>query len=615
VRFFFNGLPLGLAGYPFGIANIPVNLIERAEVYKGVVPIRFGADALGGAINIVAPEGVPGVSGSASYQVGSFGTHRTAADLGYESARTGLFVRGGGFYDFARNDYEVDVFVADNLGRRSEVTVPRFNDRYRSGAVNVSAGVRNRAWANELSVNAYAVDFARQIQNNPTMSGLPFGEAESFGSTYGVNLTYELTLSEQLSFDIVGGYVYSERRLFDVANCRYNWFGECIIETREPGEVIRNRGTDRTTIDDDAFARFNATWRIDEQHILRFSTAPSFNWRTGRDALIVQGTDLLAGNARLTTWVSGLEYQFGKPDGRIENRLFVKDYRRIATSAFGVPLTSGSVLDDAPENRSETNLYGIGNVMRIAWTDRFATKVSYEWATRLPQPDEFFGDGVFVTPNTDLEPERSHNANLELRLTSPINAATSWSLQANGFIRATDNLIRFIAVDEVLNAFDNVVSATSVGFEASGRATLFGERLTLNANTTYQAFRNTSSDGFYSLFEGDRIPNEPYAFANASARYWTRSPLRPGDRLSVFSSTRYVHSFFRTWESAGQRAFASEIPEQITFAAGATYDSTRGRTRWSLTAEVQNLTNATVFDFFGVQRPGRAFFLKLTTQL
>ncbi|MEM1097048.1 MAG: carboxypeptidase-like regulatory domain-containing protein, partial [Bacteroidota bacterium] len=47
VRFFFNGLPLGLAGYPFGIANIPVNLIERAEVYKGVVPIRFGADALG----------------------------------------------------------------------------------------------------------------------------------------------------------------------------------------------------------------------------------------------------------------------------------------------------------------------------------------------------------------------------------------------------------------------------------------------------------------------------------------------------------------------------------------------------------------------------------------
>src|SRR5262249_10615613 len=46
IRFFLDGVPLDLAGYPSGIADIPVNLVDRVEVYRGVVPIRFGADAL-----------------------------------------------------------------------------------------------------------------------------------------------------------------------------------------------------------------------------------------------------------------------------------------------------------------------------------------------------------------------------------------------------------------------------------------------------------------------------------------------------------------------------------------------------------------------------------------
>jgi hypothetical protein len=37
--------------------------------------------------------------------------------------------------------------------------------------------------------------------------------------------------------------------------------------------------------------------------------------------------------------------------------------------------------------------------------------------------------------------------------------------------------------------------------------------------------------------------------------------------------------------------------------------------RSTLTFEVDNLTDAKVFDNFGVQRPGRAFYLKLTGDL
>ncbi len=78
IRFFVDGLPMDMTGYSFGIGNVPVNLVERVEIYKGVVPVRFGADALGGAVNMVTDDTVEGTHGSVSQQIGSFGTQRTS---------------------------------------------------------------------------------------------------------------------------------------------------------------------------------------------------------------------------------------------------------------------------------------------------------------------------------------------------------------------------------------------------------------------------------------------------------------------------------------------------------------------------------------------------------
>ena len=40
----------------YEISNIPTDIVEYIEVYKGEVPIEFGEDALGGAINIVTKQ-------------------------------------------------------------------------------------------------------------------------------------------------------------------------------------------------------------------------------------------------------------------------------------------------------------------------------------------------------------------------------------------------------------------------------------------------------------------------------------------------------------------------------------------------------------------------------
>ncbi len=49
VRYFKDGIPLNYLAGGYGIHNIPVNSLERVEVFKGVLPISLGADALGGA--------------------------------------------------------------------------------------------------------------------------------------------------------------------------------------------------------------------------------------------------------------------------------------------------------------------------------------------------------------------------------------------------------------------------------------------------------------------------------------------------------------------------------------------------------------------------------------
>ena len=53
VKIFIDGVPQEGVGSSFGLNNIPVNFAERIEIYKGVVPVGFGTDAIGGVINII----------------------------------------------------------------------------------------------------------------------------------------------------------------------------------------------------------------------------------------------------------------------------------------------------------------------------------------------------------------------------------------------------------------------------------------------------------------------------------------------------------------------------------------------------------------------------------
>jgi vitamin B12 transporter len=595
VRVFLDGLPLRAAGYPFGLGNVPVNLIERIEVYRGVVPIRFGADALGGAINLVSDEALRGSRAAASYQVGSFGTHRLTASGRTLHEPTGFFARAVGFYDVAQNDYPVTVDVADMLGREKQTRVYRFHDAYRAAGANIEAGFVDRPWARKLLLRAFTTDYRKELQNNVSMT-VPYADRDLSELTAGGTLHYQHSFGHGLSADAVGGYSYGQIRSRNPDRCSYDWFGQCIVEKQKPDP------TDLIVWEHTALARANLQWRWSLSQVLRASVAPTFVTRSDRDRADYRPK--LREQGSVLSIVSGLEHELDLFDDRVENIAFVKSYLQWANSGEDVFFV---------RDRS-TQRFGFGDALRVHVAQPVYIKASYEWATRLPRPDEIFGDNQLLLANLELQPEVSHNGNVGVVLDARDAASGTWMAELNGFVRDASRLIVLLQSGDQ-SMYMNVFGARALGFEGSASWTAPGQYASLSGNATYLDLRNRSPEGAFANFDGDRIPNRPYFFANGAARFQLRSVATERDELAFTWTTRYVHQFYRSWESIGQKSLKAEIDAQLVHSIALTYAINTGERLISHALEVQNLSDARVYDYFGAQRPSRAVYYKLVLEL
>jgi len=602
VRFFVDGVPLELAGYPFGFQNVPVGFGERVEVFKGVVPVNLGTDALGGAFNLITDRRTTGLRATASYEAGSFGLHRFSTGARYRDAGSGFFVKTEAFLDRADNDYPIHVQVSDRTGISSEAKVRRFHDAYSARGGNVELGLVDQPWARRLLLRVFGTGFTKELQHNSIMTA-PYGEAEEGGFSTGVSLRYENTFGRQLTTRAVGGYVHARSDFVDESACIYNWFGQCANPQVEPGE-IGARASDVSVWDRSGFLRAAVDWTADDSHRLRFATAPTYYDRTGDDRL-VEINDAGTAHRTMFKWVNGLEYETQLLEGKVVNAAFVKHYVQAARS-------EESFAGMASQRRADRRLWGLGDGLRYDLLASLFVKASYEYATRLPEPKELFGNGGFVLENLALVPERSHNVNLTLAVDALTTPLGKLSGNATGFFRDADNLIVLFPAGETLR-YENVYEARALGVEGGLSWNSPGEYLELGGNATYQSLRNGSNEGPLALFEGERIPNKPYFWANARARLQTRAFVVPGDDLSFTWYTRYMRDFYRNWEGAGRKGPEDSVPEQLTHGAVLAYVVTSQQARQlGFSGVVQNITKKRVFDFLGVQRPGRAAYFKAT---
>ncbi|WP_437952672.1 TonB-dependent siderophore myxochelin receptor MxcH [Sorangium sp. So ce296] len=612
IRVFLDGIPLEAAGFGNGVGDVPVNAIERAEVYAGVVPIRFGADALGGAINLVTDHDVRGTHAGASYQVGSFATYRATIAARHRHEPSGLVVNGSGFVDYAANNYPIDVQV-DVAGEPRPARVHRFHDGYRALGGNVEFGVVDRPWAKRLLLRLFSTSFEKELQHNVGMT-VPYGEVVSGESAQGGTLRYEKRnlFVRGLAVSLTGGYTHRRIDFKDTSRWVYDWYGRRTYERpamSTAGEVGPFR-SDLTQWEHRALGRLHADIYLADDHALHITVAPSDTRRTGKERLRLNPSriDPLTTRREVLTLVSGVEYQAYAAERRFENILFAKDY------LYWLSTDQVETFDNSvrPLERA-THRLGIGDGLVFQAAEWLSLKGAYELATRLPQPEEVFGDGALLSPNLELAPETSHNATVSATLAWQDTPAGAVRGTVQGFVRHVDDMIaRLPSVDRLHEMHENIATVRSVGVEGSLGWTSPGELVSLEGNVTWMDLRNISDEGAYKRFAGERLPNRPWLFANATAGLRFAGVNAPGDELSLSWSTRYVHEFLPSWESAGlPAAVKAAIPSQLLHAIGLTY-LVRGAVTVSSTLEVQNLTDARAYDVLRVEKPGRAFYFKGT---
>lgn len=518
---------------------------------------------------------------------------------------SGLFVLGSAFLDAAKNNYPVDVQVPDARGRLQPATVRRFHDDYRAGGLTLEAGVVDRPWAKRLSVRGFVSSYDKDLQHNVVMT-VPYGEVRSGETAYGATARWEVKPARDLELSLVGSWAHRRIDFVDASPWVYDWYGRRLRPRRVRGE-IESSPTDQVVDQDALFARGLLAWTVHPQHVLRGSVTPQFTTRTGDERIEANSAlrDPLTARRDLVTIVSGVEYEANLLGDRLSNVAFVKDYGYRARSEEPLP---GGVFR---QRRSTEHALGVGDAVRYRFTSWLLAKASYEFARRLPRPDEVFGNGVLVRANLGLEPEVSHNVNLGPRLDLRRTRIGDVMVDVNAFLRESDRLIVLLGSDTSYT-HQNVYAARGVGLENAIAYATPGRVVTVDGTLTWQDVRNTSSEGTFGDTDGDRIPNRPWLFASWGARL--RIPGLP-DPVEPFYVGRYVHGFFRGWESKGLREFKQTVDAQVSHNLGVSWTVVRDAARVTSTFEVDNVTDERLYDNFGVQRPGRSFFVKLVGEI
>lgn len=602
LRFFLDGIPLELTGYQLGVANVPVNLIQRVELYRGVVPARFGADALGGAVQLVSDEDVRSDRAGVAYELGSFETQRLSLGVRryFRAARS--FVRAGAFWDSSENDYPMDAQVFADDGSVSTERVKRFHDGYRGAGATLAAGLLDRELADRLVVESFFSDYARDVQHNAAMT-VPYGEVTYARRAAGANARYAKRFSERLRVDALAGYAFRRAALRDLSRCRYDWHGRCFAKLPLAGEMD-SLPVDRRIDEHTIFARAQLSLTPLESHQLRLAVAPTEVERGGKDAAITdEDYDPLRAERRISRQIVGLEYEIEAEP--IAALTFAKLYRDRSRSEQRLPTGVIHELD------TRTLAFGAGDALRVSLSEHVHVKASYEYAARLPTPDELFGDGGLIVENVALAPERSHNYNLALVVEDAPTPLGSVRVRLAATLREIEDLILPVNRGSYYE-YQNVLAARARGFDAAVGYTAPGQVFGTDASLGLDDVRNTSELGAGARFAGDRLPNLPYLRGSAQAFVRLTPGLFSRDELELAGNVRHVGAFFLGWESAGRREIKLETPSQTLYGLSLAYAIASERATFTSSFEVQNVGDARAFDFYGVPRPGRSFHLKMT---
>lgn len=616
VKVFIDGVPQEGAGTAFDLNNIPVNFAERIEVYKGVVPVGFGTDALGGVINIVTNKKRRNWFLDASYSYGSFNTHKSYVNFG-QTFKNGLMYEINAFQNYSDNDYYIDNYITEfgddgiteSTDKKKIYHVKRFNDTFHNEAVIGKIGVMDKSWADRLVFSFNYSNFYKEIQTG-VYQYVVFGQKHRKGYSFVPSVEYRKRnlLIEGLDVSATANYNHNITHNIDTASYKYNWLGDKKY-TGTPGEQSHQNNESKNT---NWNGTFTANYRIGEVHTFTLNHVISTFHRTTRS--------YISGSSKLSDFsipkktrknITGLSYRY-MPSDKWNVSAFAKYYNQYNEG----PVSQNS---DGIGNyillKKHLSSLGYGAAGTYFIVKDLQAKLSYEKAYRLPTTDELFGDEDLEAGKADLKPERSDNFNLNLSYSYHIGKHA---------IYVEGSLIYRDTKDYIKRGLSQVSNMSFGYYENHGRVKTKGYNISLrynysrwfNIGGTFNSMNARDEEKYRaggtqqeSLTYGQRIPNQPYLYANFDASLTWHDLFAKGNVLTLGYDGYYQHDFPLYWENLGDPTTKIRVPEQLSHNLSIGYSLKGGR--YNLSFECRNLTNAKLYDNFSLQKAGRAFYGKI----
>ncbi len=623
VRIFIDGIPISMYGSSFSLNSIPASMIKNIEVYKGVIPGHLADDALGGAINVVLHKGTK-TNLNASVSYGSFNTLQTSINGLYRFEESGFTIKTSLFHNNSDNDYKVwggQVKDIAQDGSQTPITARRFYDAYESTGGMAQVGFTDVKWADQFLVGFTGSEDYKEIQHGAFMTLHPYKGRFSETDAKLANLTYQKKnlLTEGLDVNVTG--LYGERNTIvnDTVAAAYTWSGERLVgfdgnyldytwgSQQEGGPTLSNTNRNVASI------RTGVSYAINKNHKILANHIYSGLDREDSDEMKSLLENTFKQTSDLYKNIYSLSYDLNAFEEKLKVNVFGKHYHQKVLN------TSPIFNDDKTEVidevfKSDQDFNGFGFAASYAILPNVVLLTSAEKAIRLPNETEVFGDVAGnVESNLNIKPEISKNYNLGFRFGKFNIQKHDFTIATNLFSRNIEDLIGFASnADRIVESSDELVhydnfdeSTTSKGIEAEINYS-YNNNFGFNFNFSRLSLESKNRAG--DIVD---IPNTPLFTINSGIRYSIKNVLQKESRLNLFYNIYFTDEFSYIMNQgtnvAGLDAFI--VPTQVIQDLGLSY--TFPKENFVVSFDAKNIFNEAAYDNRSVQKPGRAFYLKL----
>ncbi len=486
VKILLDGLPIiGRQGTSneININQVDIHTIERIEIVEGPMSVMYGADALGGVINIITKK-----AGLASWSVNARLHEETVGDE-YSLFKQGIHTQSTGA-TFRHKNWQAGGNISYNyFGGWKDTAVDRELLWHKKDQINGAAFLQ---YSRPTFNIRYRVDGLDEIISNP---GNFSTHADPVSGNYlAQNQQY---LSQRLMQQLQAAYTVNKKLSF-TAQSSYSDYSRQVYSTtlnKANGAVRRNNAKSANSVINFTGFTFRtaATYQLNKV----------FSFQPGADINVDRGD-----GERLNTGVNGVD-----------------DYAFYFTSE----ITPNSWMSLKPGARfTKNSVYKAPAVIpsintRFALTKKLDLRLSYANGFRSPSLRELYfnfidaSHTILGNPNLKAETSNSLNASLNWKKITP--AKVVYNGVIGGFYNKVKNLIDYAQsiTDPNVTTLANIANSTTAGTSLQTMAKYNNWNLAVGLSYT----------GFYNIYaEADKtLPTLQWSpEANSSISYHFSKP-------------------------------------------------------------------------------------------